>query len=147
MQSEVITFRTAGSVLFGNNAVEKLGSISAQLAAKRALIVTDKGIVKSGLLDRLKQCVAGLAHEVYDDIDHTPSFETIRRCTRFATCFGVSSLPRALASNSRFVDCKDGPDGFGVLRQRESGAGRGPRRMDGDRSGTRRGSGWQWGVY
>jgi alcohol dehydrogenase len=84
MQSEVITFRTAGSVLFGNNAVEKLGSISAQLAAKRALIVTDKGIVKSGLLDRLKQCVAGLAHEVYDDIDHTPSFETIRRCTRFA---------------------------------------------------------------
>jgi alcohol dehydrogenase len=84
MQNEPITFRTAGSVLFGNNAIEKLGSITGQLAAKRALIVTDKGIVKSGLLNRLKTCLAGLAHEVYDDIDHTPSFETIRRCTRFA---------------------------------------------------------------
>jgi alcohol dehydrogenase class IV len=84
MQNELITFRTAGSILFGNNAIERLGGIAGQMGVQRALIVTDKGIVKSGLLDRLTQCIAGIEHAVYDDIDHTPSFETIRRCSRFA---------------------------------------------------------------
>ena len=57
MQNELITFRTAGSILFGNNAIERLGGIVGQMGVRRALIVTDKGIVKSGLLDRLTQCV------------------------------------------------------------------------------------------
>jgi alcohol dehydrogenase class IV len=84
MNNEVITFRTAGSVLFGINAVDRIGGIAAQMEVNRALIVTDKGIVKSGLIDRLKKALAGIEHSVYDDIDHTPSFETIRRCTRSA---------------------------------------------------------------
>jgi alcohol dehydrogenase len=75
-------FRTAGSVLFGIKAIEQLGKIIEQIQAKRILVVTDKGIVQCGLINRLKECLAQVDYSTYDDIDHTPSFETIRKCTR-----------------------------------------------------------------
>jgi alcohol dehydrogenase len=82
MTNEIITFRTAGSVFFGNNAIEQLGKIIEQIRAKRILVITDKGIVQCGLINRLKECLAQVDYSMYDDIDHTPSFETIRKCTR-----------------------------------------------------------------
>ncbi len=82
MTNEMITFRTAGSVFFGNNAIEQLGKIIEQIQPRRILVVSDKGIVQCGLINRLKGCLTQVNYSVYDDIDHTPSFETIRKCTR-----------------------------------------------------------------
>jgi alcohol dehydrogenase len=82
MTNEVITFRTAGSVLFGNHAIEQLGKIIEQIRPKRILVISDKGIVRCGLINRLQECLAHVDYSVYDEIDHTPSFETIRKCTR-----------------------------------------------------------------
>jgi alcohol dehydrogenase len=83
MTNDLITFQTAGSVLFGNKAIEALGNIIDQIDAKRILVITDKGIVQCGLINRLKECIARFDYSIYDDIDHTPSFETVRKCTQF----------------------------------------------------------------
>ena len=83
MKNEIIEFRTAGSVVFGNNAIEQVEDIIGKMKAGRILIITDKGIVQCGLIERLKECLTGLEYKIYDDIDHTPSFETIRKCTQF----------------------------------------------------------------
>ncbi len=83
MKNEIIEFRTAGSVVFGNNAIEQVEDIIGKMKTGRILIITDKGIVQCGLIERLKECLTGLEYKIYDDIDHTPSFETIRKCTQF----------------------------------------------------------------
>jgi len=92
MTNELITFQTAGSVLFGNKAIEKLGNIINQMGVKRILVITDKGIVQCGLINRLKECITRFDYSIYDDIDHTPSFGTIRRCTQFVKEGGFDLL-------------------------------------------------------
>lgn len=83
MKNELITFRTAGSVLFGNNAIEQVADIIGKMKASRILVITDKGVVQCSLIDRLTDCLTGFEYAIYDDIDHTPSFETVRKCTQF----------------------------------------------------------------
>ena len=83
MKNELITFCTAGSVLFGNNVMEQVADIIGKMKASKVLVITDKGVVQCGLIDRLKDCLTGSEHAIYDNIDHTPSFDTIRKCTQF----------------------------------------------------------------
>jgi alcohol dehydrogenase len=83
MNTDLITFCTAGSVIFGNNAIEQIGEIANKNKTNRILVITDKGVVKCGLIDRLTDCLSDHEHVIYDEIDHTPSFETIRKCTAF----------------------------------------------------------------
>ncbi len=84
MVDQPVTFRTAGTVLFGNDSLDQLGEIIEQIRAQRILVITDKGIVQCGLLDRLKGCLRQFEFSVYDEIEQTPDLETIRKCTHFA---------------------------------------------------------------
>jgi alcohol dehydrogenase class IV len=51
---QIITFRTAPAILFGNHVLEHISDIVKSKKAKRILIITDKGIVGCGLLAPLK---------------------------------------------------------------------------------------------
>ena len=83
MRTDLITFCTADSVIFGNNAIGQIGKIADKLKANRILAITDKGVVQCGLINKLTECLSDHEHVIYDAIDHTPSFDTIRKCTAF----------------------------------------------------------------
>ncbi len=55
-------------ILTGKGAVAQAGDIAKNLGVKKALIVTDAGIVKAGLLENIKNSLekAGVAFEVFD---------------------------------------------------------------------------------
>ncbi|MBI2392990.1 MAG: iron-containing alcohol dehydrogenase [Deltaproteobacteria bacterium] len=60
-------------ILFGNGAVRELGKRSLELGDK-ALIVTDAGVVKAGILDAVKKSLdeAGVAHATFDGVHPNP---------------------------------------------------------------------------
>jgi 4-hydroxybutyrate dehydrogenase len=61
-------------VLFGAGAAGETGNEVKRLGAKRALIVTDKGVVGAGLVAPVEQALAsaGIAMTVFADVDSNP---------------------------------------------------------------------------
>jgi alcohol dehydrogenase class IV len=60
----VWTFHSAGAIVFGRGAVERLGEIASRWRARKALIVTDPILEKAGLLERARQPLAAAGLEV-----------------------------------------------------------------------------------
>lgn len=61
-------------VLYGVGAVDKAGEEAKRLGAKRALIVTDKGVVKFGLVAPVEEALhaAGIETAIFDDVLGNP---------------------------------------------------------------------------
>jgi alcohol dehydrogenase class IV len=66
------TFRSAGHLVFGRNAVRELGPILDRLGSKRVFVVTDKILARVGIVDQVKEA-AGRAVEVFDGGEPEPS--------------------------------------------------------------------------
>jgi len=81
---ETFTFFTAGQLLFGRNAVRQLGEIAGRFQSQRILIVTDKILVKAGLVERTRESLAGKTIEVFDGGEPEPTLEVVRRCVEVA---------------------------------------------------------------
>jgi len=66
---DVFSLRLPYSVI-GNGAVERVSGVARQLGGTKALIVTDPGVVKSGLVDKVKQPLEkeGIGVEIFGDI-------------------------------------------------------------------------------
>jgi alcohol dehydrogenase len=79
-------FQAATRMVFGSGAVERLGEIAAQIPAQRALVVTDEGIVRAGLLQKALKSLsaAGIHREVYDLVRENPTTADVARCAEFA---------------------------------------------------------------
>ncbi len=62
-------------VLFGINSVEKIGSEAKRLGATNVLVVTDKGIMKTGAPERIKSILLKeeMKAEVWDGVETEPS--------------------------------------------------------------------------
>lgn len=54
MKEESWFFRTAGTVLFGIGAAEKTGMEVRRLHGTRALVITDKELVKVGVIEKIR---------------------------------------------------------------------------------------------
>jgi alcohol dehydrogenase len=74
-------------LVFGANAIERLGALARELAAKRALIVTDQGIVAAGHLERAERSLrgAGIETALYDRVRENPTTEDVQACLRSAS--------------------------------------------------------------
>lgn len=61
-------------IIYGVGAIEKIGDEAQRLGAKRALIVTDKGVVKFGMVAPIEQALraAGIEVAVFDDVLGNP---------------------------------------------------------------------------
>ncbi len=68
-------------ILCGLGYVEKTGEEAKRLGAKNALIVTDKGIVKAGLIEGVTASLesSGIEVEIFDGVDPNPSDKTVER--------------------------------------------------------------------
>jgi len=81
-------------LVFGAGVVERVGRLAAELGARRALIVTDAGIVAAGhagrALDKLSK--AGIEAGLFAESDENPTTETVDRCVARAKELGVDFL-------------------------------------------------------
>src|SRR5262245_10874391 len=86
---ETWTFHSAGQLLFGRNAIGQLGDVAARLGAKRALIVTDPILTKTGIAERARAPLAasGLATETFSGGEPEPSMRAALECVALARTF------------------------------------------------------------
>ena len=75
----MFNFQSDTKVVFGNDAVDKLGEEAANLGVGRVLLVTDKGIIQAGLLERATQPLndARIEVAVFDGIEPNPKDTTL----------------------------------------------------------------------
>lgn len=63
-------------ILTGAGSYQKIGNVIKQLGGKKALIITDKGIVKAGLVDEINRYV-GVPIAIYDGTEPEPPEECV----------------------------------------------------------------------
>ncbi|TDF92526.1 iron-containing alcohol dehydrogenase family protein [Paenibacillus piri] len=72
----------SGTIMFGNGAIQKLGQVVSRMNAHRVLLITDKGIARSGIL----QTVTGLLEQsgrhvqVFDGTIPEPPVSLVQEC-------------------------------------------------------------------
>lgn len=72
-------FRTTPRILMGAGCVEQLGSEVKILKGEKALVVTDPGVIRAGLLDKVLPPLhkAGIAAAVFDSVEPDPRVEIV----------------------------------------------------------------------
>ena len=78
-------------VVFGPGTLSRVGAIAADLGGKRALLVTDRGIVTAGHAARATESLekAGVAVAVYDGVSENPTNGDVHRCLEVARAGGI----------------------------------------------------------
>ncbi len=72
--SGITTWSFPTRILFGVGAAAKVGEEAKRVGGTRALIVTDKGVVKAGLIGAIEEALAkaGVASAIFDDVLGNP---------------------------------------------------------------------------
>jgi alcohol dehydrogenase len=81
-------------VVFGLNAIERVGSLAAELGARNVLLVTDRGIVSAGhagRVDRLLQ-EAGLSVCCFDAVEENPGTRCVEQCLEAARRSNIDTI-------------------------------------------------------
>lgn len=88
------TFHSAGSLIFGRNAVARLGEVVGRLAARRVLIVTDRQLEAAGLLARVVEPLqsAQMTVEVFNGGLAEPPLSVTLDCTEAARAFRPDAI-------------------------------------------------------
>lgn len=75
-------FNSAGQIVFGNGAVQRLPALIRRLGARRVAVVTDPGIVKAGLLRRIEDVLraADIEPQVYAQAMPEPDMASVLAC-------------------------------------------------------------------
>jgi alcohol dehydrogenase len=118
-------FRPRTRVVFGPDTLERVGELARDLRCKRALLVTDQGIVAAGHAGRAVGFIAaaGLQVEVYDATHENPTTVDVSRCVEVARRFetdlliglgGGSSMDTAKGCNFLLTNGGEMKDYWGV---------------------------------
>ncbi|HXG61388.1 MAG TPA: iron-containing alcohol dehydrogenase [Planctomycetota bacterium] len=121
---------TRTRLVFGAGAVDRLGELARELGARRALVVTDPGIVAAGHLARARRALeaAGLEVAVYEGARENPTESDAEACAAFARqarpdlivgLGGGSSMDTAKAANVLLANGRRMRDywGYGKVRK------------------------------
>jgi alcohol dehydrogenase len=67
-------------IVFGNDVISQIGEEAIKIG-KRALIVTDKGVLKTGYIQRIEQLLkdAGIKSEVFSEVDPNPRDKSVQK--------------------------------------------------------------------
>jgi len=67
-------------IIFGNDVINQIGEEARKLG-KRAFIVTDKGVLKTGYIERIQQLlnVVDIKSEVFSDVDPNPRDKSVQK--------------------------------------------------------------------
>lgn len=81
-------------LVFGVNAVERVGELAVELSAKRVLLVTDPGLVSAGHAGRVIQLLErqNLKVVCFDQVEENPSTHCIERCVDVARLLSIDTI-------------------------------------------------------
>jgi alcohol dehydrogenase len=81
-------------LVFGVNSLERIGELGRELGFKRALLVTDPGIVQAGHSTRAADILqaAGLAVTIFDNVEENPTTKCVGECVEAAQRAGIDSF-------------------------------------------------------
>ncbi|MCD5398037.1 iron-containing alcohol dehydrogenase [candidate division NPL-UPA2 bacterium] len=115
MPENLFTFRVAPKIIFGNGAVEKVGEEAKKWGGSKALLISDEGIAKAGLLKRVEEPLAkeGLEVAIFDRVEPEPWVETADEAGEMArkkncdliigvgggSCMDIAKAAAVLATN------------------------------------------------
>lgn len=79
--SKFFEFSFPTRIWCGSNAIERLGEVVKTFVTEDVFLVTDKGLTKSGLLDKVLGVLrqSKIACEVFDDVEPNPDVQTVNR--------------------------------------------------------------------
>lgn len=80
-------FELPTKIRFGSGIVKEVGKEAAEVGAKNILIITDKGILKAGIVDIVVEALQNAGHEaitIFDDIEPNPRDTTVHQAYEHA---------------------------------------------------------------
>ena len=123
--SAVFDWQARTRLVFGLGTLNRIGSLCAEIGARRTLLVTDKGILAAGHADRACKAMkkAGINVTVYDGVHENPTTADVHRCLAVAKTAdpglivglgGGSSMDTAKACNFLLTNGGEMKDYWGV---------------------------------
>ena len=102
-------FQSSTHVVFGENSLDQLGDLTKELGGARVLLVTDPGIIRSGIADRALDSLktAGIDAFVFGGVAENPTSLHVADGARFAKDQGSIDLLIGLGGGSA-MDCAKG---------------------------------------
>ena len=95
MSNGTSTFAFPTRIIFGAGSIHELGQEIAKHSIQKPLLVTDPGVVKAGLVDRITQAAPGIQFALFDSVSPNPTeknvLEGIERY-RQEGCDGIVAL-------------------------------------------------------
>ena len=112
-------------VVFGPGSLGKVGVLASEFGARRALLVTDKGVAAAGHVERARAALEadGVSVTLYDGVRENPDTGDVRRCLEaakvakvdlFVGLGGGSSIDTAKGSNLLLTNGGEMKDYWGV---------------------------------
>lgn len=85
--NKVNVFRSPNKVIFGNGTVSLVGAEVAKMGARKALIVTDAGVVKGGLIAEVEKSLKAseIDYGLFDRVEAEPPARIVDECAREVT--------------------------------------------------------------
>ena len=82
--NKVSIFRSPNKVIFGNGVASQVGAEVAKKGARKALIVTDTGVIKGGLTREIEDSLKELKIEygIFDRVEAEPPSHIVNECAR-----------------------------------------------------------------
>jgi len=86
MDTKIISFRTSHLILAGLGASDRLGQEAKGIGAKKALLVTDRGVVQSGTAAKIKSLLEkeGIGVDIFDQVMSDPDTANAEACIEMA---------------------------------------------------------------
>lgn len=97
MQTSPIKFFTRTIIHYGTGTRSLLPNLLLELGGKKAIIITERDVSQSTILNEIKELFEGFAQEVeivgvFDEIEQETHAETINQCTRFFKELNADSI-------------------------------------------------------
>jgi alcohol dehydrogenase len=101
-------FRLITRIVFGDGALEQLGTLAGELRSRHVLLVADPGIAAAGYVDRAAASLraAGIAETRFHEFDANPDSRMVEAGRTIAQAAGVDSLVAIGGGSS--LDCAKG---------------------------------------
>jgi len=91
---KTLRFQMCGRLVMGNGAVSELAAVMRALGRKKALVITDSGLVKAGIYDRVSNVLrdGAIGHACFDRVEPDPRIEIAYDCLETAEDGGYDVL-------------------------------------------------------
>lgn len=89
------TFAFPTRIVFGVGAIHQLGQEISRYGIRRPLLVTDHGLAKAGLVDRVTHSASGIQFALFDSVSPNPTEENVLQgieCYQQEGCDGIVAL-------------------------------------------------------